>query len=220
MSTGQRVVKKIVIGVIAVGLLFALFLWTLQETVSTPYDVAGRLLTGWQVVAESGGGPEAPMLSLVPPRELTMSLFQQVFERTMESMNAPPAYGITLILRREFDQTMAGLLEPDELVQLARDAGLEEAVLDPLCFAVRTGSTNREPRRTFYVTFELPALERFRTRVAEQLERRGGEPTSFRPEAVAPVLYLAATDGGFRDVPPVAAPPDDECSAPVEISAS
>ena len=220
MSTGRQVVKKLIIGAVALTLLFGLFLYTLRQTESTPYVMGTQLLTGWQVVEDTAFGPDAPVLSLVPSRELTMSLFQQVFERTMESMNAPPSYGIALVLRGEFDRALAGHFDMEELATLARDAGLEDATLQPTCLAVRTGASATEPRRTFYVQFDLPALRRFRNQVGEEIERRGGDKTAFDPAAVAPVLYLAATDGGFREHPPVTEPSPDECVAPVELTAS
>ena len=217
MSRVRQVVKKVIIGAAAVAALFALFLWTLQETESTPYVIGQELLTGWHVTVERARNPDDPLVSLTPPRELTMSLFQQVFERTMESMNAPVGYGIALILQREFARGMAGLVEPEELADLARDAGLERATLVPLCLAVRRGSTSDEPRRIFYVVFDLPVLRRFRDDVGQYLETRGGDHTTFDPTSLVPILYLAATDGGFRGRPSDPQTADQECVAPVEL---
>lgn len=216
VTTGRQVVKRIVVGATGLALMFALFLWTLQETESVPYRMRSELLTGWRLTVEPLRDPNGPLLSLTPPRELTMSLFQQVFERTMESMNAPPRYGIALILQREFTGVVAGLVSPDELVELAREAGIERATLEPTCLAVRRGAAPHEPRRTFYVVFNLPELERFRTRVGQQLEARGGGGNAFDPPALTPVLYLAATDGGFRGWSSAArAPDEDACVSPV-----
>lgn len=218
MATGRQVVKKIIVGAVVLAALFALFLWTLRETESTPYQVGTSLLTGWRVTIEPSREPDGPLLTLAPPRELTMGLFRQVFERTMESMDAPSVYGIALILQREFTESLGGRIEPAELADWAREAGLEGATLEPRCLAVHPGTTANEPRRTFYVVFGLPALQEFRGQVAAHLETRGGDRAAFDPTAVAPLLYLAATDRGFRGGwPPPSRDSEDECIAPVEL---
>jgi hypothetical protein len=219
MASARQVVKKIVIGSVVLLGLFALFLWTLRETESAPYLMGQSLLTGWRVTIEPSAAPDGPLLTLAPPRELTMGLFQQVFERTMESMNAPRVYGIALILQREYRDTLAGRIEPAELAELARAAGLEEVTLEPRCLAVRPGATQDEPRRIFYVVFELPALLAFREEVATRLQTTGRSQPAFEPSALAPLLYLAATDRGFREWPSPPQPPDGECVAPVELAA-
>ena len=215
----RRLLSKILIGLFAASLLFMLFLKTLRETESTPYVMPRTHVTGWTVRVDPSEGPEGPLLALTPPRELTMNLFQQVFERTMESMNAPAAYGITLVLRSEFDRTLAEFFNTDELATLAKRSNLETALFKPKCLAVRQGVTQNEPRRIFFVLFEIPEFQKFREVVRRLLIKRGGDDSTFDEVRLTPVLYLAATDGGFQRWPPPVVAPDEECVAPVELSA-
>lgn len=214
----RPILAKIALGAVVLAVLSALFLRTLRETESAPYRMRGEHRAGWTATLAPAGGAAEPLLLLAPPRELAMGLFQQVFERTMESMQAPAAYGIALILRREFDAGLAGFVEPEMLLALARETGLESAQLDPYCLAVRGAATDGDPRRKFYVLFDLPALHRFRTAVGRLLEERGGDPATFDPTAVAPALFIAATDGGFRGWPAAGGgAADRDCVAPIEM---
>ena len=215
----RRLISKILIGLLATSLLFMLFLKTLRQTESTPYVMDKTHVTGWTVRVNPSVGPEGPLLALAPPRELAMNLFQQVFERTMESMNAPAAYGITLVLRSEFDHALAEFFNTDELATLAKRSGLETAVFNPKCLAVRQGKTQNEPRRIFFVLFEIPEFQKFREAVRRLLIERGGDGSTFDQVPLTPVLYLAATDGGFQRWPSPVVAPDQECVAPVELSA-
>ena len=220
MAGRRPVLVKLLVGAAALAVLAVLFLRTLRETASAPYGMQPEHLTGWELVLDPAARPDGPLLLLRPPRELTMGLFQQVFERTMESMNAPASYGVTLILRREYERALAPLIGPDELLALARDASLDATALAPRCLAVQPGRTTAEPRRTFFVLFDLPALRAFRDRVGRLLAERGGAATAFDPAALAPALYLAATDGGFRGWPAAGAGAEQHCVAPVELRGS
>lgn len=218
MAAGRPVFMKILVGAAVLAVLAALFLHTLRESESAPYRMRSEHRTGWTATLASAGGAAEPLLLLAPPRELAMGLFQQVFERTMESMQAPAAYGIALVLRREFDAVLGGFVGPDELLALARETGLESAPIEPRCLAVRRAAADGDPRRTFYVLFDLPALQRFRAAVGELLAERGGDPAAFDPAAVAPALFIAATNGGFRGwSAAVSGAADRDCVAPVEL---
>ncbi len=220
MATSRSVVTKTLFGLVVLGLLSVLFLRTLRDTVTAPYLMRPEHLTGWQVVLDPPLGPGGPLLLLTPPRELPMELFQQVFDRTMESMNAPPSYGVTLLLRSEYQRDLAPFIAAAELEALAHEVGLANAAVEPRCLAVRRGRTAAEPRGTYFVLFELPALRAFRERVAQLLAERGGDAAAFDRAGPAPALYLAATDGGFRAWPVAGAAAEEQCVAPLEVDAS
>ena len=175
-------------------------------------------LNGWQLTLDPAAGVGGPVLALTPPRELTLELFQQVFQRTMESMNPPAAYAVTLIQRGEFSSSLEGLVDPHELLALAGEVGLDGATVEPRCLAVRPGRAAGEPGRTFFALFDLPELLAFRERVGRLLTERGGDAVAFDPSAAAPVLYLAATDGGFRGWPAADAAAEQYCVAPLEAA--
>ena len=220
MATSRSIVTKTLIGLFVLGLLSVLFMRTLRDTVTAPYLMRPEHVTGWQVALAPALGPDGPLLLLVPPRELPLELFQQVFDRTMESMNAPPAYGLTLVLRSEYQRYLAPFIPAEELEALAHEVGLADAAVDPRCLAVRAGLTAAEPRSMYFVLFGLPALRTFRERVAQLLAERGGDATAFDPTALAPALYLAATDRGPRAWPVADGAAEELCVAPLEVRSS
>ena len=220
MASSRSVVTKTLLGLFVLGLLAVLFMRTLRDTVTAPYLMRPEHVTGWQVALAPALGPDGPLLLLTPPHELPLELFQQVFDRTMESMNAPPAYGVTLLQRGEYQRDLAPLISPDELEALAHEAGLADAAVEPRCLAVRAGLTAAEPRSTYFVVFGLPALRTFRERVAGLLAERGGDAAAFDPAALAPALYLAATDRGPRAWPVADGAIEERCVAPLEVSGS
>ncbi len=217
MATSRSLVTKTLLGLVVLGLLSVLFMRTLRDTVSAPYRMRPEHVTGWQVVPDPPLGPAGPLLLLAPPHELPLELFQQVFERTMESMNAPPAYGVTLLLRSEYQRGLAPFIAVQELEALAEEVGLAEAAVEPRCLAVRRGLNTAEPRSTYFVVFELPALRTFRERVARLLAERGGDAGAFDPDDLAPALYLAATDEGPRTWPVADGAVEQQCVAPVTL---
>lgn len=220
MATPRSVVTKILLGLLVFGVLALLFARTLRDTVTAPYLMRPEHLTGWRVVLDPPLGPSGPLLLLAPPQELPLELFQQVFDRTMESMNAPPAYGVTLVLRSEYQRALAPHVAPEELEALAHEVGLASAAVEPRCLAVQAGRTTAEPRSTHFALFGLPALSTFRERVAGLLAERGGDAAAFGQAAPAPAVYLAATDGGFTTWPVAGAAAEQQCVAPLEVDAS
>ena len=218
MARRRSVLGKILLGIAVLAVLSVLFMRTLRETTSAPYHVRAEHLAGWALTLDPPLGPGGPLLALTPPRELTLDLFNQVFARTMESMNTPAAYAVTLVLRSEFSSSLAGMVEPGELLALAREVGLDGATLQPGCLAEQPGRAAGEPGRTFFALFDLPELQEFRERVGRLLAERSGDGEAFDASAAAPVLYLAATDGGFRGWPVADGAAEQHCVAPLELA--
>ena len=216
MARRLSVLGKVLLGMAVLAVLSVLFLRTLRQTTSAPYQVPAEHLTGWELTLDPPLGPGGPLLALTPPRELTLELFNQIFARTMESMNTPPAYAVTLVLRSEFSSALAGLVEPGELLDLAREAGLDSATLQPRCLAEHRSGDQRG--RTFFALFDLPELRAFRERVRGLAAERGGDAAPFDPAAMVPALYLAATEGGFRGWPAADGAAEQHCVAPLEVS--
>lgn len=217
MARRRSLLGKLLLGAAVLAALSVLFFRTLQETSSAPYRVHAEQLTGWRLTLDPAAGFGGPVLALEPPRELTLDLFQQIFERTMESMSPPAVHAVTLVHRAEFDNALAGVIEPGELLALAREAGLESARVEPRCLAVRPGRAAGEPGRTFFALFDLPEMQAFRARVGKLAAERGGAAT-FDPPAARAVVHLAATDVGFRSWPAPEAAAEQHCSAPLEAA--
>ena len=218
MARRRSVLGKVLLGMAVLAVLSVLFLRTLRQTTSAPYLMRAEHLTGWALTFDPPLGPGGPLLALTPPRELTLDLFNQVFARTMESMNTPAAYAVTLVLRSEFSNSLAGVVEPGELLALAREVGLDGATLQPGCLAEQPGRAAGEPGRTFFALFDLPEFRAFRDRVSRLVAERGGDAAAFDPAALVPAVYLAATGSGFRGWPTADAAAEQDCVAPLEIA--
>ncbi len=205
---------KIAFAIVGVGVLAYLFASTLRDVSSEPYTVPAAALRGWTVELNPPLSPDSPLLTLRPPAEFGMSLFDQVFMRTMESYATPANPGIMLMSRREYDESLAGAVAPADLQALAEREGLMAGPLVPHCMAVHRTSGGRE-QRLFFVVFDLPAFAQFREAVAD---RAGGTDT-FDPDALAPALLVAASDASLlRQHVPLEQLKLD-CEAPVHADA-
>ena len=212
---------KVVVAFVGLSVLAYLFASTLSNVSSQPYMVPAGALEGWPVELDRRSGSDGFLLSLRPPPELAMGLFNQVFRRTMESYAAPANPAIALVSRREYNEALAEVVGPDELVELAERHGLAAVTLDPQCMAVHRTSGGRE-QRLFFMLFDLPAFGRFREAVVElviaQGGERGGDGKGFDPAALAPALLIAVSDARLlgKQVPQEQLRLD--CEAPVQLA--
>lgn len=197
---------------VGLGVLAFLFAATLRQVGSRPYTVPAAALAGWSVALDPRPASAGPLLVLHPPPELAMSLFDQVFQRTMESYAAPARAAMTLVTRHEYDRSLAGVIEPRALLALAEGAGLGAGRVVPQCMVVHRERGARE-QRLFFVRFDLPAFGRFRRAVAERTGPAGG----FDPSALDSAVLVAVSDSRLlgRDASPAMA-----CEAPVGVAPS
>lgn len=205
---------KVTLGLAALAGLGFLFAATLRDVASEPYTFPSDTLQRWAVALSSPQDPDDPLLFLRPPAALPMALFDQVFQRNMESFITPPDPGIPLILGREFETALVGTVAPDELATLAREAGLETARLEPACMAVYRTAEGRE-QQLFFVLFNLPQFDQFRAAVAELLVSRGGDVSRFDPHAVTPALLVAASERARLPQVPSRTDLEAACEAPL-----
>ena len=206
------ILAKVAVAIVGLGVLAYLFASTLSDVTSQPYTVPAAALEGWTIELDPPLGPDGPLLSLRPPPELGMSLFDQVFMRTMESYATPANPGITLVSRREYEAALAEVGGPNGLLKLAEREGLASGTLVPECMAVHRTSGGRE-QRLFFVLFDLPAFERFREAVAE---RAAG---TFDPAALAPALLIAVSDARLLTQGMPSGQLGLQCGAPVHADA-
>lgn len=191
---------KLVAALFVLAGLGYLFVQTLDDARSEPFPVRGAELTGWTLNVEPGSqDPAAPLLVLRPPRELPMRLFRQLFSRVMETMNTPPAPGVPLALRGE----VGGRVPVDELVAMAREAGVGEGRVEPLCLAHRRIPEAGVPRQLYYLRVEIPGFAEFRQRLAARLREGATDVVLFEPGGLEPILMLAASHPEFARWLPV-----------------
>lgn len=215
-GTIGRTLLKIGIALAALAVLAVLFVRSARSVRSEPFEAARDRMTGWTLAIEPPDSPSGVLLSIQPPRELAGALFNQVFERSGESLSGPVPAAIPLVLRSEIDERTAPALTPQALLALARDAGLEAATFEPRCMAHRRISAPGIIRQLYYVLFNLPAFDTFRRQVAQRL-REAGVSTPFDPAAQSPALFVAASDAAFSRWLPLKADAEKECFAPVTV---
>ncbi len=200
------------VALILVGVSW-LFLRSVRETMSEPYVVDRAALTGWRLVLTEPPQAAVALLALRPPEQLAAGLFRQIFQRTMESMTAPGAATLPVVLQREYLGRLESVLPAEEILAMARQAGLEQARLEPVCLGVKREPDAGRSRQLFFVLFETPAFDRFRQEVARLAGERGAD--TFEPEALQPILAVAASDPDFARWWPLAVSRTADCQAPV-----
>jgi hypothetical protein len=206
----SRVLVRVAIALAAIAVLGYLFIHSLETTRSEPYTVERAQLGKWTLVLEPAEEPNAPLLSARTVHELVASLFRQLFNRAMESMDTPATSSIPIVLHGEFDRALAGRMTPGELLAAARKAGLESAPHEPRCLAHRRISEPGATRQTYFAIVESPSIAGFR----EQLARTGA--AGFDAAALTPVMFVGASDPAFHRWLPIRAA-DADCVAPIQI---
>lgn len=202
-------VKVAVILVLLAGVGY-LFMRSLDVTRAEPYTVRPEHLESWTLAADAGATGSMAVLALAPPPELPLRLFRQVFSRAGESLSAHSAPGIGLVLADE----LRGVAVPvDELLALAREAGLDRARINPRCMGYRRESQPGSTRQLYFVLFDLPEFTTFRQSLAARVTSEAG--SAFTPAALSPVMMLAAAPDFSRWMP-IVADAERDCVAPVE----
>ena len=179
--------KASVAALVVVGLS-----WLLAKAIRNrgPYSIDGAALSGWTLVR---GGPGDPALvALQPPSPLSAALFQQLLRRAGPSLVAPERPSVPLVLQSEYADSLQGVLSVEDVLDVARDAGVEAARFEPICMGRRESADGRSGR-LFFVLFEAPAFDRFRDQLTPLFpEHTGAFP--YDPKALHPILTIAATD--------------------------
>lgn len=201
---------RMAIALAAIAVLGYLFIHSLGTARSEPYTVERAHLGKWTLVLEPAEGPNAPLLSARTGHELVASLFRQLFNRAMESMNTPATSSIPIVLHGEFDRGLAGRMTPGELLAAAREAGLESTSHEPRCLAHRRISEPGMTRQIYFAIVESPSIAGFRERLA-----RTGD-AAFDAAALTPVMFVGASDPVFHRWLPIRAE-DADCVAPIQI---
>lgn len=212
----MRPAQKVAIKVSFAALAVAAFSWLLVRTIrnSAPYSVDGAALSGWTLVAGEPGEPA--LVALQPPSRLTVELFRQVRERTRRSLLSPARPSVPLVLQSEYADSLQGVWSVDDIMNAARDAGVEAARFEPVCMAQRSESTPDRSGQLFFVVFDAQVFYQFRQQLSPLFPEHGGNST-YDPSALRPVLTIAATDREFVHRWPVAVEQRTDCLAFLRI---
>jgi hypothetical protein len=180
----------LVLALVVAGVLFFAQVFRSRR----PYVIHRSELTGWQVVLGRLGG--GVTVGLQPPPSLATDLYEQVTDRAGTQLAAPAQSIVPLVLREEFDTSLMGVLSAEEIVDIARQSGIESASFEPVCMAQHSDDSAGQDERLFFVLFESPEFERARADLMLMHPEHGGA-VEFDPKALSPILTVAATDGEF-----------------------
>ena len=196
---------KVGVAILAIGVFAWLFMRSLEDTRSEPYEVDRAHLQPWTLALEQAARPNDPILTLRAPPELAVGLFKQIFARAMESLNSPAEPSIPLVLRGEFDRVAGDRLTHDGLLEAAKTAGLETAAPVPRCVVHRRISEPGGVRQTYFALFDVPAVTQFRRQLG------------LDAEALSPVMAIAGAGTDFNSWLPLHVNADADCLAPIEV---
>ena len=206
--------RKAGIAVVVLALLGWFFWRSVQSTLAEPYTVDASLVSEWRLALRAPGLPGPGFVVLQPPDQLRADLFNQIFNRTMESMTSPTVAAMPLLLHAEYRGSVA-VLTPDEVLRIAEEAGLREAVPVPDCIGVVRRPGTGTTRQLYYARFEALAVARFRDALARRQAAAGGAPP-FEPGEFPTIVPLAASDPDFASWWPLD-PAAVECLAPLVV---
>ena len=209
----QRTLAKAAIGLIVVAGLGVLFVRSAVQVGAEPYTLPRASLLGWTVALDASPSTSGVLLALWPPDTLAPPLFKQVFARSGLSLSGPNPVAMPLVLKREFDRTLAPAMTPQALVELAQASQLASVPPTPVCMASRRVSQPGSTRDVFFVRFEHPAFAAFRRQLAERGHLVDGA-ARFDASGLAPVVIVAATDADFSSWLPLSGEPTADCLAP------
>ena len=126
---------------------------------------------------------------------------------------SPAASILPVVLHGEYQSGLRAVLAPDELLQAALDAGLEEARIEPVCMGVKREPFAGRSRQIYFVLFEAPVVAAFR----QQLGRVAAESSGSGAFGATPfdlVLPVGGSDG-FASWFPITVDRAGDCQAPV-----
>jgi hypothetical protein len=215
VATSSGLFVKLILGLVVVGALGYFFVQSVKNTRSEPYGVPRGRLQNWTLAFEKPVAPADPMLSLRAPADLGAGLFRQIFERHAESLNSPAAPAMPLVMQDEYVRAFAGHASPDALFAAAKAAGLASITLQPRCLAYRRISAPGVTRQLYFLLFDTPQFTRFRRDIAK-LAVSAGAGDVFDPDALSPVVVIAASDTNYSQWFPLQAG-DRDCVAPIAV---
>jgi hypothetical protein len=192
----RRILKRAAIAVVALAAVSWLFLKTARETNAEPYQVDRAALSGWTLALEDPDAGGAALLVLRPPVQLTGDVFQQIFHRSGVSLARPARAAMPIVLAGEYAEALKAVVTPDELMNLARAAGLEKEAAVPVCMGVTKDPRSGRLSQRFFLVFESSAFSRLRAELG-RLHQARGAAGDFRPSALLPIVPVASFEPDF-----------------------
>ena len=206
--------RKLAISLVALTALGWLFWRTVQSSLAEPYVIDAAMVSEWTLALRGPMQAGAGLLVLQPSDQLRADLFQQIFNRTMESMTSPTVAAMPLVLHGEYRDALGGVLTPPDVLQTAEESGLSAAAPAPVCIGVVRREGAGTTRQLYYALFDAPAVGRFREALARRYAEAGGSG-GFEPEGFPLVVPIAASDADFASWWPLDVSSETDCLAPL-----
>ena len=206
--------RKVGLALVALVVLGWLFWRTVQSSLAEPYVIDAVMVSEWTLALRGPMQPGTGLLVLQPSDQLRAELFQQIFNRTMESMTSPTVAAMPLVLHAEYRGALGSVLTPPDVLRTAEESALSTASPAPVCIGVVRREGAGTTRQLYYALFEAPAVGRFREALARRYAEAGGTGT-FEPDGFPLAIPIAASDADFASWWPLAVSPETDCLAPL-----
>lgn len=206
--------RKAGIALVALAVLGWLFWQTVQSSLAEPYLVDAGMVAEWTLALRGPMQPGAGLLVLQPSDQLRAELFQQIFNRTMESMTSPTVAAMPLVLHAEYRDALGSVLAPSDVLQVAEESGVAAATPAPVCIGVVRREGSGTTRQLYYAIFDAPEVGLFRQALARRYAEAGGT-AAFEPDGIPLVVPIAASDADFASWWPLDVSAESDCLAPL-----
>lgn len=193
----RKILTRAAVAVVVLAALSWLFLKTVRDTNAEPYLVDRAGLSGWTLALEDPDAGAPGLLVLRPPVSLSGDVFQQIFHRTGVSLAGPTRAGMPIVLASEYSAGLKTVATPDELLEMARAAGLEMEPVVPVCMGVMQDPLSGRPSQRFFLVFESRAFSKLREDLARLRETRAAAG-SFDPAGLRPIVPVASFEPDFH----------------------
>jgi hypothetical protein len=179
-----------------------------------PYHLDEGVLAGWTLVTAAPG--DAALVGLKPPSSLSTSLYGQLSERLDVPLAAPDLPLVPLVLRDEYSEGLQGVMSVDDILNVAREVGMDTARFEPVCVGRRHESAPGAERDVYFVLFDSPLFTEFRQQLTPLFPEHAGNGT-YVPGALHPILSIAASDAEFGRSRPIALESRADCEAGLQV---
>jgi hypothetical protein len=124
-------------------------------------------------------------------------VFRQIFQRSGVSLAGPNRASMPVVLAAEYDRALKSVLSAEDLLDLAREAGLENERMQPVCMGIVRVSTGGPVVQRFFMVFESRGFRDFRDELARAHGAKGGTGT-FDAAALRPIVPVASFAPDFQ----------------------
>jgi hypothetical protein len=216
LKTARRILTRVAIAGLVLAALSWLFLKTVRDTNAEPYEVDREELSGWMLGLDDPAAGSQALLVLRPPVQLSGDLFQQIFHRTGVSLAGPARPGMPIVLASEYAAGLKAAVTPEELLNMAREAGFEREPMMPRCMGITKDPLSGRSSQRFFVVFESGPFTRLRSELARLRETRGTEGR-FDPAGLIPLLPVASFEADFQRWWPLQVDIEGDCQTPIVV---